>query len=100
MGVVSHPTPLSHTLHTFRILKSLGFDGGTFTPILQNSMQLWHCYALCSKAFFNSPRGRWSMHFLCELLFLVLYQLLVRRMGGEGGRARKRGRGGRRGEGA
>lgn len=59
----------------YRILKACRFGGGPTSSLLKWSMRAWHLTVFCSSAFFNSPRGRWAMHALCELAFLTIYQV-------------------------
>jgi len=61
----------------YRVLKAAGFGGGPASGLLKMTAQLWHLTVFCSCAFFNSPRGRWLMHAICEMAFLALYQVLV-----------------------
>ncbi len=35
--------------------------------MIRPAMRLWHLYVFTSTSFFNSPRGRWAMHILCEV---------------------------------
>ncbi|GFR45338.1 hypothetical protein Agub_g6706 [Astrephomene gubernaculifera] len=71
-------TGATNPLLAYAVLRSLGFAGkGTFDPLVKAASRLWHLYAFTSTAFFNSPRGRWALHALFELSFLVLYQWQV-----------------------
>lgn len=56
----------------------LGFGGGPLQPLMNFCMGIWHVYSMCSAAFFNSPRGRWVIHAMCELMFIIIFQVLVR----------------------
>ncbi|KAG1664114.1 hypothetical protein FOA52_011937 [Chlamydomonas sp. UWO 241] len=66
-----------NVLFGYRVLTGLGFNGGAVTPLLQFAMKVWHLCVFTSAAFFNSPRGRWLLHAESELVFLILFQILV-----------------------
>ena len=41
------------------------------------SMEMMHELVFSSRIFFDSPRGRWWMNLLCELVFIVIYEVLA-----------------------
>ncbi|MEW5301620.1 MAG: hypothetical protein WDW36_004469 [Sanguina aurantia] len=74
-----HPHALSllSPLVGWRMLRNLGLSGGVGDGFLKFTMRLWHLYVLASQAFFMSPRGRWALHALCEVVFLIIFQLII-----------------------
>lgn len=46
------------SFNPLRLLKKLGFAGGSFDFVIRWSSVTWHSYLMTSTAFFNSPRGR------------------------------------------
>ncbi|GLC35277.1 hypothetical protein PLESTB_000581800 [Pleodorina starrii] len=82
LALTAHEDPravgATNPLLAYAVLKSMGFAGkGTMDPLAMAASRLWHMYVFTSNAFFNSPRGRWCMHALFELVFLGLYQWQV-----------------------
>lgn len=59
------------------LLKDAAFAGGPANFLIWYTMLLWRMHTIASRAFCDSPRGRWAMHALCEGTFLCLYQLAV-----------------------
>ncbi len=57
----------------------MGFGGGPVSTLQRFGLETLHIATFASAAFFNSPRGRWTVYAMCEVVFLVLYELMVRK---------------------
>lgn len=61
----------------YRIFKMMGFGGGPVSTLQRFGLETLHIATFASAAFFNSPRGRWTVYAMCEVVFLVLYELMI-----------------------